>query len=82
LPATSHGFDWFPSAWCETMFSHAFTKLARLAGVALTGLANGIFDVFRRAGERRRLSELSSLERRDLGLHQVDHELNKWPWQN
>jgi hypothetical protein len=27
------------------------------------------------------LSELSALERRDLGLHQVSQELNKWPWQ-
>jgi hypothetical protein len=64
------------------MFGHAFTKMARLAGVAFTGITNGIFDMFRRAGERRRLSGFSSLERRDLDLHEVDHELNKWPWQN
>jgi hypothetical protein len=66
----------------ETMFDHALTEMARLAGTALTGIANGISEMFRRIGERRGLSELSPFERRDLGLHQVDRELKKWPWQD
>jgi hypothetical protein len=57
-------------------------KMARLAGIVLIGLAANICDVLRRTGERRRLSELSSLERRDLGLHEVHRELKKWPWQH
>jgi hypothetical protein len=56
--------------------------MARLLGVALKNLANGICKMARRVGERHGLSELSSLERRDLGLHRVDEELSKWPWQS
>ena len=64
------------------MFGHAFTKMVRLAGGTLKTLANGIRDMLRRAGDRRRLAELSSRERQDLGIHRVHQELNKWPWQH
>jgi hypothetical protein len=64
------------------MFDHALARVARLAGIALESMAKRISNMLRRAGERRRLSELSSLERQDLGHHRVHDELNKWPWQN
>jgi hypothetical protein len=58
------------------------TNMLRLGGRALIGRVKEILETFRRAGERRRLSELTPLERRDLGLHQVREELNKWPWEH
>jgi len=64
------------------MSDHAFAKMACLVGNALKRIANGIINMLRRAGERRRLSELSALERRDLGHHRVHDELNKRPWQH
>jgi hypothetical protein len=64
------------------MPGHVLAKMARLAGIVLTGLAANICDMLRRTGERRRLSELSILERRDLGLNEVHRELQKWPWQH
>jgi hypothetical protein len=65
-----------------SMFDHGFAKMACLVGNALKRMANGILNLVRRAGERDRLSELSALERRDLGHHRVHDELNKWPWQH
>jgi hypothetical protein len=64
------------------MPGHALAKMARLAGIVLIGLAANICDMLRRTGERRSLSKLSSLERRDLGFHEVHRELKKWPWQH
>jgi hypothetical protein len=64
------------------MFDHAFARMARSVGNALKRMANGVFNLLRRTGERRGLSELSALERRDLGQHRVHDELNKWPWQH
>jgi hypothetical protein len=63
------------------MLDHAFARLLRAASVVLIGLARQIRIMFRRATERRRLSELSPVERRDLGLHRVHQELSKWPWE-
>jgi hypothetical protein len=63
------------------MLNHALAKISRLDGIALFGLAKHIWIMFRRAEERRRLSELSLLEWRDLGLHHVRQELSKWPWE-
>jgi Domain of unknown function (DUF1127) len=54
---------------------------SRALRAALTGLANAICTGFRRAEQRRILSELTPLEWRDLGLHRVRQELNKWPWE-
>jgi len=56
--------------------------MLRLGGRALIGRVKEIVETFRRADDRRRLSELTPLERQDLGLHQVREELNKWPWQH
>jgi hypothetical protein len=64
------------------MPGHVLAKMARLAGIVLIGLAANICDMLRRTGERRKLSGLSSLERRDLGLHEGHRELKKRPWQH
>jgi hypothetical protein len=69
------------SDWSGPMLDVLLKRRARLFGVALKAAAKGIRDAARRANERYELSELSSLERRDLGSHQVDQELKKWPWQ-
>ena len=63
------------------MLDHAFARLPRVASIVLIGLARETSIMFRRARERHRLSELSPLERRDLGLHRVNRELNKWLWE-
>jgi hypothetical protein len=64
------------------MLDHTFAKMICLTGDALKRIANGVFNMLRRAGERGRLSELSAPERRDLGHHRVRAELNKRPWQH
>jgi hypothetical protein len=63
------------------MFDQTFAEVLRLAGAAFSGLASHVRNMLRRADERRSLSERSWCERQDLGLHQVNQELNKWPWQ-
>ena len=63
------------------MPDHALTKTLCLAARALIGLAKDICEMFRRADERRRMSELSPLEWRDLDVHRVRRELSKWPWE-
>ena len=56
-------------------------RRARRFGVALKAAAQGIRNAVRRASERDRLSTLLPLERRDVGLHRIDQELKKRPWQ-
>jgi hypothetical protein len=68
------------SGWSGPMLDILFTRQARLFGVALNAVAEGIRNAVRRTNERYRLSELSLLERRDLGSDRVDQELKKWPW--
>jgi hypothetical protein len=68
------------SGWSGPMLDIFVTRQARLFGVALNAVAKGIRNAVRRANERYRLSELSLLERRDLGSDRVDQELKKWPW--
>jgi hypothetical protein len=64
------------------VFIMLLSKTVRLLDVALTALVSGMWSMVQRAGERRRLSELSSLERQDLALDRVEAELRKWPWQH
>jgi hypothetical protein len=47
----------------------------------MINLANHLWSMLRRAGERDKLAQLSPRERRDLGADRVREELNKWPWQ-
>jgi hypothetical protein len=57
----------------------------RNIGLAFDALVGGIAfarQMLRRLDERRELTELSALERRDLGPHRVRQELDKWPWQD
>jgi hypothetical protein len=56
-------------------------RRARWFGVVLKAAAQGIRRAIRRSSERDRLSMLLPLERRDVGLHRIDQELKKWPWQ-
>jgi len=62
------------------MLDHART-MPRLVAIALTGVVKAICMMVRRADERRKLSGLSALEWRDLDIHRVRQELNKWPWE-
>jgi uncharacterized protein YjiS (DUF1127 family) len=62
------------------MLDHVLTKATHLIGRTLVGLAKGAYVIVRRVDERRKLSELSPSEWRDLGIHQVRKELTKRPW--
>jgi hypothetical protein len=62
------------------MLEVLLARRARRLGVALKAAAHGIRNAIRRASERDRLSQLSLLERRDVGSHRIDQELRKWPW--
>jgi hypothetical protein len=64
------------------MLDTLLAKQARLFGVALKAAVEGTRNAAQRANERYRLSELSRVEQRDMGLHQVAEELKKWPWQD
>jgi uncharacterized protein YjiS (DUF1127 family) len=65
---------------CGAMLDHLLTKAPRFIGQSLVGLAKGVCRIVRRIDERRKLSELSPCEWRDLGIHQVRKELTKRPW--
>jgi uncharacterized protein YjiS (DUF1127 family) len=56
--------------------------MPRRFGRALASFAEDICELIRRADERRKLSELSLPDWRDLGIHQVREELLKRPWQD
>jgi hypothetical protein len=58
-----------------------FRKIGRVFN-RLIRITDEVRNMLRRMDERRRLTELSPLERRDLGPHEVRQELNKWPWQH
>jgi uncharacterized protein YjiS (DUF1127 family) len=64
------------------MCAHALTKIPCIMGRTLVGLTKNVCEIFRRADERRRLSELSPYEWRDIGIHQVRKEFTKRPWED
>jgi hypothetical protein len=66
---------------CDSMLDHALAKIPSFMVRGLIGRAKDICEMFPRAGERRRLSKLSDVEWRDLGIGQVRRELSKWPWE-
>ena len=69
-----------PRSWgYDFMLDDALTKMSRFMVPALIGRAKDICEMLRRAGERCRLSQLSALEWRNLGIRDVRRELSKWP---